>query len=115
MALRGSQIVVWSDNVAGVVGAIKDCCQGHSKYCAQAQQLNPFVDGVRDFLFLVKDSRRFYLCPPRGGQICMWEVVKGGVGFADPVMVACMSGVLRAKAMWLQINEDCNIWSYQIF
>ena len=114
MSLRIGQIYIQSESLPNVEKAILDCCRKIRTKFIPHQKYQ--LEGVRQALkCIIKTKRRYYVCPPKDGWICMWEVIKYGATLADPGITCCLSHTLHSKSLWLNLNQDCNTWAYQLF
>jgi hypothetical protein len=115
MALRVSQMYVQSSNVRDVAGALREYCRIHRLRFVRHARYR--IDGIRQVLSYLSKSRkqrRFLLLPPTGNWITLWEQVDYS-DFADPSVVQFLSLTLLTRTLWAELNDDYNIWAYQIF
>lgn len=109
-----SQLFVLGSSVAEVAACLRACCAAQKPRCPRYVRVSRGAKQVLKYLQRSKRQRRFLIAPPQDGWICLWEVVDYA-DFADPRIAYWLSTGLRTETMWLDLNEDYNVWAFQHF
>jgi hypothetical protein len=103
--VRHSNVNAVSDSLREYVRTIGKEFRPHPKYR---------LDGVEQVLrILIKRSRKFILYGNKNWVI-VWEALKDG-GFADPEIARHLARDLRTDAIWIDFDDNYNIWAFQHF
>lgn len=113
MALRIQQLFLQTSNIENAIHCLRSCSRARGNTFAPHPKYK--LSGVEQTLkSLVRKFRRFVLMPPSNGYCTVWEIVDHAE-FADPGLAQCLSECIQAKSIWIKLDEDFNIWAYQVY
>lgn len=112
MSLRTMQMFVRSTDVKSIINSLRDYVAVEGK--TVHRQAHRRLEGIERMLRLFVDQTRVFLLYSQDAWISIWEVVER-LEFADPSIARFLSMEHNTDAMWVKLDEDFNIWAYQVF
>lgn len=112
MSRKIQQLFIHHGDLSRVAELLEEFVNKYSNNFKQCSKVH--LHGVEQVLTNLITKKRVFKIYNDQEWTTIWEVVHH-TAFADPFVAKFLSEKLKTQAIWIKLDEDYNIWSYQIF
>lgn len=112
MSVRVDQLFIKTAEAGDVESALREYVAKHGKRFVPHKKY--LLEGIRQTLAILVGKRRKFVVLGDTEWSVVWEKVEYSE-FADPAIGQFLSKALGVETLWLEVNEDYNLFAYQHF